>query len=86
MFFKKNPVSIYLIEQVEGEKRVVEVDTDTTMSDAYGKVQQITFGLVGGKITSQDQEHIVGEGFTEEGAKVEISAYDNRILDGSIEL
>jgi hypothetical protein len=87
-FFKKDPTSIYLIEKVKGKDEVVEIDTDTTPSDASGKIHQIAFGLVGGKIISEDSEHITAEGYTEQGAKVILYADLDRNIDapGAIDL
>lgn len=73
--FKKTPVDIHMLVTDQGQEKYVEIDTDTTMRDASGKINEIAFGLTNGKV-NEVEGGIEATGYTPDGRKVVIAAYE----------
>lgn len=85
-FFKPTTnVDIHMLVDNEGEQKYVSVEENTTMRDAHNKVNEIAFGLNNPKVNVIN-EGIEATGYTPDGRKVVIAAYDQESFKaGSID-
>jgi hypothetical protein len=85
-FFSSKPnVDIHMIVTDQGQEKYVEIDTNTTMRDAYGKIQAIASDLDTARVTEVN-EGIEAVGYIK-GRKVILGAYDQESFKaGSIDI
>jgi hypothetical protein len=84
-FSKKPTVDIHMLEQVEGDYQYGLIDTDKTLWEANKIVNDIAIGLEN-PVVKEVNEGFEATGFTPDGAKVIIGAYEQSAFKaGSID-